>query len=84
MKLRDLLNEDKYTELVKLAKKSKGFKSRGKGGFTVKTATGTMEVDKIYYDDKKLDVTWVSGGTTQDTDAYKIEQVISMIKNLQR
>ena len=70
-------------ELLKLAKKTKGFKG-DKTGFVVKTATGNLEVNAIFNDDKRVNVTWVSGGSQSDTDIHKVSQVISMLKNLQR
>jgi hypothetical protein len=73
------VNESKsFDDVYKAAKKVKGFKG-SKKGFEVPYKYGTVD---MYPSGDRVDITWTSGGSTQDSDTYEISKALTIISGL--
>jgi len=69
-----------FDDVYKAAKKVKGFKG-SKKGFEVPYKYGTID---MYPENSKVDITWTSGGSTQDSDTYDISKALKIISDLNK
>jgi len=68
-----------FYELCNFSKEIDGFKG-DESGFEVPYEYGTMTINKV--SDYKSDVTWWSGGDSQDTDVYDNTLILNMLRKL--
>ena len=69
-----------FDDVYKAAKKIKGFKG-SKEGFEVPYKYGTVD---MYPQNGKVDISWTSGGSTQDNDIYDISKALAIISDLNK
>ena len=66
-----------FYDLCNFSKEIDGFKG-DEFGFEVPYEYGTMTINKV--SDYKSDVTWWSGGDSQDTDVYDNTVILNMLR----
>jgi hypothetical protein len=68
-----------FYDLCNFSKEIDGFKG-DEFGFEVPYEYGTMTINKV--SDYKSDVTWWSGGDSQDTDVYDNTVILNMLRKI--